>query len=177
MIRICKSKCDERGLKSPFLKSLEEYSEVNSFQLIIIPSGSFCLFENPKPALNKIHHLLAQNGKFVFEIEGIGAASELPGISRNRFVRKKDGSLILCSFSSHLETSVETILCRYEHWENNKIAGTEVEELRIRLYSLQEMDNLLKECGFTIESRQIPYSDEPATDEDPVILYICSKNF
>lgn len=174
MLAVCKKKSNTEVVQASF----NTFKSDVKFQLVFIPSGSFCLLVNPEEinsALKAIFESLAVNGKFIFEVETLNAVNPQQGIWQTKRIHKPDGSLLVGSFAStfDVESRIETILCRYELWQNDSVVQTEVEELRIRFYELNELDILLQKHGFRIERKLIPYTEQEADADAPIVLYEC----
>lgn len=181
MLEACKSKCKERQLTAEVLHaSFESFKSDGNFHLAFIPSGSFCLLVDPdkaRLALTVIYDSLTIGGKFIFEVETLKATNNQHGIWQTRWIDKPDGSLLVGSFASRFDTQtrIETILCRYELWQSNSVVQMEVEDFRLRLYEMNELDDLLQEYGFQVEHKYIPYTAQEADENAPVVLYECRK--
>lgn len=184
MLEICRKKCIAKGLTPSLAEAtFETFSSQELYELIFIPSSSFCLLTNPKlaiQALNFVSTRLAPKGKFVFEIETIAAVSQSQDSWKGKWVNRKDGSKIVLNTLSCFDklSRIETILCRYELWVKNHITQTEVEDFRLRLYEPSEMEQLLAQENLKIVGRwqAEPYIRAEANNSNPVILYECMKN-
>lgn len=156
MIDVCRKKCDKLGLKATLVEaSFKNFSLPENYNLIFIPSSSFCLLtthDEIAQALKFISNRLKPGGKFVFEIETLKALGESQGIWKGRWINKPDGSKIVINTLSQFDstTRIETVLCRYELWEDNVISCTEVEDFRLRLYEPLEIELLLEKYGLKI---------------------------
>lgn len=182
MLDVCKKKCYENSLPATLFKAnFETFVPQNIFNLIFIPSASFCLLTDPKQisqALRSISNWLRVGGKFVFEIETLRAANTSPGIWKGNWVNLHDGSQIVLSTLSLFDarSSTETTLCRYELWEKNSISLTEVETFLIKLYDPDEMEYLLNQHGFHIIGRwQTETEKKEARADASIIMYECQK--
>lgn len=183
MLNVCRKKCEERGLTAHlFEATFESFSPTEKFGLILIPSSSFCLLTTDQQmtsALKVISKWLTKGGKFVFEIETLKAKSESQGVWKGKWINKPDGSKIVLNTLSHFDvfSQVETILCRYELWQENVITETEVEDFRLKLYEINAIEQLLKLQGLKILSKwqAEPYSGKEAQEDDNVILIECVK--
>lgn len=183
MLDVCRNKCDRLGLKATLVEaSFESFSLPENYNLIFIPSSSFCLLTSPDEiaqALKFISNRLKPGGKFVFEIETLQAFGGSQGEWKGKWVNKPDGSKIVINTLSHFDSlsRIETLLCRYELWEENKISCTEVEDFRLRLYEQSEIELLLEEQGLIIVGKweAEPYSNLKANEFSPVVLYECMK--
>jgi len=73
MLDVCRKKSKELGLNAELVEAtFETFIPRCKYNLIFIPSGSFCLLTDQKQisqALKFISSWLAPNGKFIFEIE------------------------------------------------------------------------------------------------------------
>lgn len=181
MLEVCKNKCKERQLTAEVMHaSFESFKNDSNFQLVFIPSSSFCLLVDPdeaKLALKVIFDSLAIGGKFIFEIETLKAVNDQQGVWQTRWINKPDGSLLVGNFASRFDpqSRIETILCRYELWQNNSVVQVEVEDFRLRLYDSDEIERLLKEQGFVIEAACLPYTNQPKNGDTAIIIYECIK--
>lgn len=183
MLNVCREKCEKLGLKANLVEaSFKTFPLLDHYGLIFIPSSSFCLLTKPdeiEQALQFISNRLKPGGKFVFEIVTLKALGDSQGTWKGKWVNKPDGSKIVINTLSRFDSStrIETTLCRYELWENNVIASTEVEDFRLRYYEPTEMETLLKQCGLKIAGKwqAEPYSNKKANKSSPVILYECVK--
>ncbi len=184
MLEICRQKCIAKGLTPSLAEAtFETFSSQELYELIFIPSSSFCLLTDPKlaiQALNFVSTRLAPKGKFVFEIETIAAVSQSQDSWKGKWVNREDGSKIVLNTLSCFDklSRIETILCRYELWEKNHITQTEVEDFRLRLYEPSEIEQLLAQENLKIVGRwqAEPYIRAEANNASPVILYECMKN-
>lgn len=184
MLKGCRKKCKDRGLTPELHEaSFETFRTTSQYDLIYIPSGSFCHLltsEQVSQALSWIADRLSANGKFVFEVETLKAVREPQGTWRGRWVTKPDGSIIMLNVLSDYNptTRIETGFFRYELWEQNAITKTEVEVFHVRHYEPFEMDTLLIQHGLKVLNRwqAEPHSGLKATDQDAVILYECMKS-
>lgn len=179
MLRVCEEKCAAKGLQGNLQEAdFESFTSNERYKLIFIPSSSFCLLTDPlavHKALEKIYTLLDQEGKFIFEVETIHAAEEGVGGWHARWIELPDRSLLVGNFATRFnpQNHIETVLCRYELWENNAIVATEVENFQVRLYETDGIDALLEEQGFVIRRKSVPYTSSKG--ENKALLYECVK--
>lgn len=179
MLAVCEEKCRKKRLKpNVFEADFESFNSLDKYKLIFIPSSSFCLLIDPHTvhrALEKIHALLDDHGKFIFEVETIHASEGQEGVWQARWIDKPDGSILVGNFATRFNplTHIETVLSRYELWKNNEIVQTEVEDFRIRLYETDGIDALLEKQGFQIKRKSVPYTSPKG--ENKALLYECVK--
>lgn len=183
MLEVCRKKCATKGLTPRLTEAtFETFRSQEMFELIFIPSGSFCLLTDPKQvlqALNFVSNRLAPKGKFVFDIMTTAAVSPSQGTWKGRWIDRGDGSKIVINTLSYFDelSRIENTLCRYELWEKNQIIQTEVEDFKVRLYESMEIEQLLAEANLTIVGKwqAEPYKKIKAHDTNAVILYECVK--
>ncbi len=180
MLDICRNRCKKEGLScSLFESDFSKFNTTSSFDLVIIPNGSFSLLTNKEEfeaALSKIYKWLHIDGKFVVEIEALRFESSTQGFWKARSVKKKDGSLIVLNYNAQFnqDTGIETLLCRYEHWKNNQITQTEVEEFNLRLYHPQQFQEILEKHRFKVTKCLHSYSKN-GNEKASTFLYECAK--
>lgn len=183
MLEFCRKKCQKLGLNIELFEStFETFIPKNNYDLIFIPSSSFCLLTDEKQishALTSVINWLNPNGKFIFEIETLNSVNAQPGVWKGTWVDKQDGSKIVLSTLSKFDdcTSIETILCQYTLWEKNRISQIEVEDFRLKHYEPFQIENLLMQHGFKIigKWKTDPHKLEEAPPESPTIMYECKK--
>lgn len=183
MLGVCRKKrSGESAHDKLYEASFKTFVPLEKYRLIFIPNGSFCLLADPKEAnyaLNRICEWLENEGKFIFEIETLHAARKDECTWKSNWVRKQDGSLIVLNHIGQFdpENGIETVLCRYEHWKNNRIKRTETEEFRLKRYAHTDIEKLLHPYGFQIKKSIPPYEKDHAKsiEKAEMILYECKK--
>jgi hypothetical protein len=158
-----------------FIENLERHEKYN---LIFIPSGSFCLIideERVVSTLKKIYGHLSNKGVFVFEAETLKALPIL-NIWRGSVWHKPDGQTILLNSLTTLKDSCCYSIDKYELIDNNNVIHTEVEESTTRLYEPKILAETLKEAGFK-DIRIIKAFNNTITPsgDDETIVYECRK--
>lgn len=181
MLNVCKEKCKQAKLQAKISKdSFETFSPPTLFGLIFIPTSSFCLLTDPAQAsfaLKKIHSWLAPTGKFIVEVDTILCKSHPEGIWKGSWVGKSDGSRVVLNTMANFDkqSKIDQVLCRYELWEKNKITKTEVEDFRVRLYDLEEIESLLQSHKFKVVKKLVPYTLESPDQNSESVVYECLK--
>lgn len=183
MLNGCRKKCKERRLTCTLLEaSFESFSLNEFYNLIFIPSGSFCHLITEKQvaqALKFVADRLNSGGKFVVEIETLKAVRDPQGVWIGRWMDKPDGSKIVMNILSRFDavSRVETGLFRYELWKENAITRIEVEDYQVRHYEPAEIEELLDQHGLKVIGKwqTEPHARIQAVDTAPVILYECIK--
>lgn len=183
MLDVCRRKCQERRLTGILQEAtFATFSSQERYNLIFIPSGSFCLLTTPHQAVEALDFIfkhLKPGGKFVFEIDTLKGVGTHEGIWKGSWVSRSDGSKIALNTLSRFDpiSQIETTLCRYELWEENKITRTEVEDFRLRLYDPLEIGRLLGQHGLEMLGMwpSGPSTHIEAPDTAATILCECVK--
>ena len=182
MLQQCENKAKEQRLitDTKITKSnFANYKYDLSYQLIMIPSGSFCLLSDAQAteALSIVHKVLDEKGTFIVEIDTINCKQEEDyGIWSGKWIDLNDNSkIVLSCISSYDEaTKIEKTITKYELWENNVITKTEVEDFNLRLYKITEMEKLLLKHKFRIVRKIIPYTNVNADENATSVLFECT---
>ncbi|MBA2653375.1 MAG: GNAT family N-acetyltransferase [Tatlockia sp.] len=159
---------------------IEDLNQSNNYQLIFIPSGSFCLITEMadiQKALKTIYAHLNDKGVFVFEAETPLAVPKELGIWRGSRWPKEDGTLILLNQLALLDEQICYSIGKYELISNNRVIQTEIEEYKIRIYQNSSfLINLLAEVGFS-DVRVVKAFDRQASPDetDESIIFECRK--
>jgi hypothetical protein len=179
MLEALQAKARAKNLNPTVWKGFaEELKSSEKYQLIFIPSGSFCLLIDPvtaKKALQVFFECLSDDGVLLFEIDTLKAVPPLD-VWRGSVWHKPDGQMIMLSQLATLKDNVCNSIGKYELVQNNSIVHTEVEELKVRIYDPLELVEILKSCGFK-HIRMIKAFDSNATPDaqDEAIVYECRK--
>ncbi|MDA1056325.1 MAG: class I SAM-dependent methyltransferase [Proteobacteria bacterium] len=182
MLKVCHDRCEEKNIDrgKAVLADFESFKATTSFDMIFIPSGSFCLLTTKQSvdiAMSQMHSWLNKSGRLYFEIDTIHSVEKDQGLYKAAWVDKEDKGKIVLSYSSLYcgVTQVQRAINKYELWENNKIVNTEVEEFNLKLYRHEEVQNLLEYHGFELVKATKPYTDDKAGEKDKYVLYEVRK--
>lgn len=157
---------------------LEDLNHPEKYNLIFIPSGSFCLIIDPaqvEKSLQAIYNHLNADGVLLFEAETLQAVPE-QDVWRSSVWPKANGQTIISSDLTTLQDDICTSLCKYELMEAEKIVHTEIEELRVRIYEQDRLLEILKSAGFKRirTTKAFDQSLQPS-NQDESIVYECKK--
>lgn len=157
---------------------VEDLKKPEKYNLIFIPSGSFCLIIDlgaVKSALKTFYDHLSDGGILLFEIETLKAVPPLD-VWRGSVWHKPDDQMIMLSQLATFDGTVCNSICKYELAEKNSIIHTEIEELKVRIHDLNELEIMLKECGFKSVRKIKAFDRNTVPDEhDEAIVYECKK--
>jgi SAM-dependent methyltransferase len=179
MLKVLYAKAKAKHLEPTIWKGfVEDLKQPEKYNLIFIPSGSFCLIIDPvqvEKALKAIYDHLNNHGIFLFEAETLQAVPE-QGIGRGSVWPIPNGQKIILSQLATMQDDICTSLCKYELMEADKIIHTEIEELRVKIYEQDQLMEMLKSAGFKhIKTlKAFDQSSGPA-NQDESIVYECRK--
>jgi ribosomal protein S18 acetylase RimI-like enzyme len=178
MLEALHAKAKAKNLEPTVWKGfVEDLKRPEKYNLIFIPSGSFCLIIDPvavKAALKTLYDHLSDDGILLFEGETLKAVPPLD-VWRGSVWRKPNDQMIMLSQLATMEGNVCNSIGKYELIHNNSIIHTEIEELKVRIYEQHELTEILKSCGFKV--RAIKAFDGTATpdENDESVVYECRK--
>lgn len=157
---------------------VEDLKRPEKYNLIFIPSGSFCLIIDPaavKSALKTLYHHLSDDGVLLFEGETLKAVPPLD-VWRGSVWHKPNGQKIILSQLATMQDDICTSLCKYELMETGKIIHTEIEELKVKIYEQDQLMEMLKSADFK-HIRTLKAFDQSSgpAKQDESIVYECRK--
>lgn len=182
MLDACKQKCAQLGIAAPIWQQfVQEFGNDKKYSMIFVPYGSWGLITNREESFQGLQAMLVHleiGGKLFLEIETIDSVSHPLDVWRDRTQVREDGSLLVLNVlpSYNPEIQLFTAQCRYESINDGVILETETETFEQYLYRFDEMDELLKQVGFTNIKKYQDYEQRPAiTPAVHTIIYECSK--
>ncbi len=179
MLEVLHAKATPKNLKPTVWKGfVEDLKRPEKYNLIFIPSGSFCLITDPvqiEKSLKVIYGHLNDGGTFLFEAETLNTVPQVD-IWRGSLWPKQNGQKIILSQLATMQDDICTSLCKYELMEAGKIIHTEIEELRVKIYEQDQLIEMLKAVGFK-HIRILKAFDKSSapTEQDESIVYECRK--
>ncbi len=114
---------------------VEDLQRPEKYNLIFIPSGSFCLIIDPEAvesALKTLYHHLSDEGVLLFEGETLKGVPSLD-VWCGSVLHKPNGQMIMLSSLATMNDNVCNSIGKYELIHNNRIIHTEIEELKVRI--------------------------------------------
>lgn len=160
---------------------IEGYYSEEKFDYIFISSGSVSLFTDNsvcKNILYKMKELLKQGGKFVFAVDTVAArCSDDTEYKVSISVKTKEGfDLILKAKNYYDEKShIQFSSSIYELYDGVKLLQSEPMDFQTHLYEFSEMEQYLREIGFTQIAVYSSYEKIVAdNNQSEMFLYECS---
>jgi hypothetical protein len=155
---------------------VQDLNRSEKYDLIFIPSGSFCLMaEEVEHVLDVFYNHLTDSGTLLFEVETMKSIPELRTWSCSLWPRN-DGTTIRLSQYATFDEDIYKSLSKYELIRENQITNIEIEEYKIRIYEQHQLITMLKASGFkhihVIKAFDI---NRKPNEKDESIVYECRK--
>lgn len=134
---------------------LETYRTADSFDYILIPSGSICLFtqmETCKSILSRLKSLLRPEGRLVFAVDTVDSrCPDDPDYKTDLQVTTEEGYTLLLKTKNTYDPVSRTQYSPgiYELYDGQRLLRQEAMDFRTHLYQSGEMEALLAETGFS----------------------------
>lgn len=159
-----------------------EYTSQEKYDYIFISSSSISLFTDInvcQQILGKIKNILADDGTFVFAVDTV--ANILPNDKDYNVtvtVRTKDNCELVLKSKNYYDEDSQTQYMPgiYELYnEKNELLQAENMDFQIHLYKYGEMEQYLKEVGFTnIKTYSSFFKEEAVDDKCEMFLFECN---
>ena len=150
---------DKLKLKAPEADveyaDIAEYTTNEQFDYIFISSGSVSLFTDMnlcQKILKKIKGLLAPAGKFVFAVDTIAAKClDNDDYETSVSVKLNNGFDLILKTKNYFDVQQQIQFSPgiYELYDRDKLLKSEHMDFQTHLYKFGEMENYLREAGFT----------------------------
>lgn len=148
------------------------------YALMFIPSGSFGLIINNEDAQETLCRLarhLHDDGILLLEIETVHALPNLNVWRQSTWKQENNDTITLQQYAS-LEGDICRSLCRYVLFQKGTATKTEVETMKVKIYSDDLLVEMLYRAGFENVRRMKAYDITLQPDaNDPAIIYECKK--
>lgn len=150
---------------------IAEYTTNEQFDYIFISSGSVSLFTDMnlcQKILKKIKGLLAPAGKFVFAVDTIAAKClNNDDYETSVSVKMKNGFDLVLKTKNYFDVQQQIQFSPgiYELYDRDKLLKSEHMDFQTHLYKFGEMENYLREAGFTEIKTYSSFEKEIAIDD------------
>ena len=150
---------------------IAEYTTNEQFDYIFISSGSVSLFTDMnlcQKILKKIKGLLAPAGKFVFAVDTIAAKCLYnDDYETSVSVKMKNGFDLVLKTKNYFDVQQQIQFSPgiYELYDRDKLLKSEHMDFQTHLYKFGEMENYLREAGFTEIKTYSSFEKEIAIDD------------
>lgn len=175
---LCELKRKAPGAQAVQANLLDELPE-GGYDYIFITSGSVSLFtdmEQCKNVLRKVKNLLNPRGKFVFAVDTVANRCEDTEERIAVSVKTEDGFDLVLKNKNRYDENSQTQFSpgRYELYRDNILIQSEDMDFQTHLYRFGEMEELLKEIGFSSVTVYSSFQKEVAKDDNTeMFLYEC----
>ncbi|MBR7796196.1 class I SAM-dependent methyltransferase [Virgibacillus sp. AGTR] len=181
MLASCRKRCDKRGLKPNLYEAnICDFSLPLKYEVIVIPTGSFCLIENIKDAKNALkcfYNHLIPNGRLILDLL-IPSDWNTGEIFTSTFSLSSNEGIILENKSIEIDWVEQYTLShlRYEKWKKGELQDTELQKFVIRWYGVEEFKLLLEKIGFSQVTCSAEYNyQKPPSKQTKLITFEAVK--
>lgn len=153
MLQSCRNRCEERELAPELYEMrLENFALSQQYQSIIMPTGTFCLIESREKAITVLKNFkrhLASGGRIIIDLL-LPYDFKEGEISTEVFSLPNGEGITLESKSIQINWVKQrtTTLLKYEKWKKGHLLETELQELQLSWYGIEEFTLLLKDLGY-----------------------------
>ncbi|WP_338552695.1 class I SAM-dependent methyltransferase [Paenibacillus sp. KS-LC4] len=153
MLKVCIEKGNKNNLKpNVYYQKIEDFVSSHTFDLIIIPFGSFSLLPNQlvNKSLANMRSVLKEQGKLLLTImlKGNDIEESSDWIQLEKKYINNEWIVISKKAQYHKEQSTLFTKLKYQVVTEDKIEKTEMMDFPLRLYDVKEFENILKTNGF-----------------------------
>ncbi|MBG9799128.1 class I SAM-dependent methyltransferase [Brevibacillus laterosporus] len=154
MLKSCRKRCDERGLKPNLYEGeLQNFSLSFNYGAIIIPTGSFCLIENREDSLDALkcfYKHLVPGGRLIVDLE-LPHDWKTGKITTSTFSLPNGDGITLENKSLEMDllNQFTVSYLKYEKWHQGKLIQTELQRFALRWYGIEEFKLILESIGFS----------------------------
>lgn len=170
MLASCRQRCEERNLVTNLYESsLQELSLPDTYEAIIIPSGSFLLIEQREESLNALKRLyqhLQPGGRLILDLFLPDPNFECGQFGGTSTFNLPNGDIITMEdklVEADLYNQYKVSYLKYEKWRNGALLKTELQRFALRWYGVEEFKLVLESIGFSdvVVSADFEYGKAP----------------
>ncbi|CAH1211407.1 class I SAM-dependent methyltransferase [Paenibacillus sp. JJ-223] len=153
MLKVCREKGKQLNLEPRvYNRGIEDFISPNTFDLIVIPFGSFSLLpeELVNMSLHNLKKALTDQGKLLVTIMlKDKEVHELPEWTESGKVHFEHESIVLYKKTQYLrDRSILFTELKYQLQNDDQIIKTEMMEFPLKLYSITEFEGILQDNDF-----------------------------
>ncbi|KIL53407.1 methyltransferase [Jeotgalibacillus alimentarius] len=177
MLSMAQQKAMEAGQSIRFFQmDMAEAGELGQFDLITIFCDSLNYLETEeavRQTFNNMHHMLASDGIFMFDVHSVYKVNEL-FVGQTYSYDDGEAAYIWNSFEGEFENSAEHELTFFIKEEGDLYARFD-EFHKQRTFTIDQYKAWLTEAGFKVESVTADFTDEEPSDTSERIFITCTK--
>lgn len=154
MLACCHQNLDKYGLTANIYEEdlANFFASEDYFEAIIIPTATFCLFETAELATQVLTNLFKQlkpDGRLILDLD-LPFYPELGENSTNTYQLSETEMITYEKKIIEIDWLEQHIISHltYSKWENGMLIKTELQQLLVRWYGINEFKLLLEKIGF-----------------------------
>ncbi|WP_413377461.1 class I SAM-dependent methyltransferase [Alkalihalobacillus sp. 1P02AB] len=154
MLSSCQKQCEERDLSPTLFKGdLSDFALPNNYEVIVVPSGSFCLIEDYQDSVNALgcfYDHLQPGGRLIIDLLLLDGWNPLENEVKT-FPISNDEGILLESRAKEIDwvNQYHVTYLKYEKWLKGNLVASELQRFAVRWYGVKEFELLLQRIGFT----------------------------
>ena len=161
MLERCRLNMENHGVSADlYEQDLTNMSLLNKYDVIIMPTGSFCLLPKEKAVgvLTSFYEHLIYGGKIIIDLE-LPANFRKGEVSSYSKPLSGDTGILFTSFSEDIDWLAQKVkyIHKYELLRSGEVQKTEVSHFTLYWYGIAEFTMLLRSVGFTDIRYEIDY--------------------
>ncbi|MCL1701545.1 class I SAM-dependent methyltransferase [Lysinibacillus sp. Bpr_S20] len=182
MLDSCRKRCNERGFKPNLYEgNLSNFSLDSKYEVIVMPTGSLCLIENSKDAMDALtcmYNHLIPGGRLIVDML-LPTDWRTGEITSSYYEISQEEGITLerkCVEMNWIDQYTLTIL-KYEKWRKGKLIDTELQRFPLRWYGVEEFKLILTNIGFSdiTCSAEYVYNKKPSKEHSLITFEAVRK--
>ncbi|WP_130860339.1 class I SAM-dependent DNA methyltransferase [Gracilibacillus phocaeensis] len=158
-----------------YQQDLMQLSLPQTYDTIIMPTGSFCLLpkDQIELLLQNLYHSLKKGGQFIFDIS-LPTDFKANETEINSYALTKNSGILFTSISEDINWIEQHVsyIHKYELLDQGAIQQTEISHFTLFWYGLNELKMLLENAGFNSVDDEIDYGK---AKNGSIVTFIAEK--
>lgn len=150
MIDLCASKCETKALKANLMMGdVATFDFQNHYDAIIVPTGTFCLFDDIHAVLRNFYNHLEEGGLLMFDLI-FPNEFKLDASFAYPLELSSEEHLVLHDIHQSINWTKQTTtqLLQYDLWNRGKLVESELQTFKLNWYGIKEIAMILEKVGF-----------------------------
>ncbi|CAM2853856.1 class I SAM-dependent DNA methyltransferase [Erysipelothrix tonsillarum] len=176
MVELCKQNCIQHDVMSKVeLGDVCDMVNHGLYDVIMVPTGTFCLFSKIDAVLENFYDHLEPEGMLIFDL--IYPHGFVPGSHhRSTVYPDKDHTLFLEDHHEDINWQTQTTrqFLTYELWHNTKLISKELQVFDVHWYQTESMIQKIKQTGFSRVELFGDYGETFNPEDNHEVVTVCA---
>lgn len=161
MLSVCNNNMLEHGVSTQvFQGDVATFDFKKTYDKIIVPTGTFCLFNDITAVLSNFNKSLEKNGKLIFDIiYPFGFKENTINLYPLQINDKEAIHLYDHQISIDWIGAQSKQILEYRYYVEGELMRTEMENFDLNWYGLKEINYILQDHGFIIDEKIGDYAE------------------